>query len=302
MGPILCIGEVMAELSEVDLAAGRARVAAAGDTANMAIHLARALPGRTVGYVTVLGRDGLSDQIAARLAAEGVDTTRIGRHPDRLPGLYAVERDAAGERSFRYWRSQSAARTMFTPGLPGPEVLDGAAAVALSLITLAILTEEARAALIGRLAALRAAGTIIAFDSNYRPALWPSPAAAAEVCDAMWRVTTLALPSADDEARLHGSETAETLFARLARHGVTEIALKDGARGARLWHAGAEVAAGPFPPAGIIVDTAGAGDAFDAGYIAARLTGHGPAAAAAAGHAAALRTLAHPGAVPPRAA
>ena len=59
MGPILCIGEVMAELSEVDLAAGRARVAAAGDTANMAIHLARALPGRTVGYVTVLGRDGL---------------------------------------------------------------------------------------------------------------------------------------------------------------------------------------------------------------------------------------------------
>lgn len=297
---IVCIGEAMLEFAAIDLAAGRARATVAGDTFNTAAHLARLLPRETweVAYVTVLGEDALSGRMLARMQAEGIHTGLIGRHPERRPGLYAVETDAAGERSFLYWRSESAARQLFQPGLPGLEVLDGCAAVLLSLITLAILPEAVRGALVARLAALKAAGVLVAFDSNWRPALWPDAQAARAASAAMWKATVLALPSRDDEAALWPGETVAALCARLAAAGVDEIALKDGAAGPRLW-AGAPLPAGPFPRADKVVDTAGAGDAFNAGYLAARLAGRAPAEAAQQGHALACHVIGQPGALPP---
>ncbi|URK85998.1 PfkB family carbohydrate kinase (plasmid) [Rhizobium sp. RCAM05350] len=92
-----------------------------GDTYNTAGHLARLLKGSdwTVEYVTLLGKDCLSNQIVSHMQNEGVSTRLVGRHPDRLPGIYAVERGEKGERSFLYWRANSAARRLFSDGLPG---------------------------------------------------------------------------------------------------------------------------------------------------------------------------------------
>ena len=73
-------------------------------------------------------------------AAEGIATGLVERRPDRVPGLYAISVDAAGERSFTYWRDASAARTLFQPPAEvTPERLAGFDLIYLSGITLAIL-------------------------------------------------------------------------------------------------------------------------------------------------------------------
>ena len=302
-GPVrvVSIGEAMVELSAVDFTAGRARLGVAGDTLNAAIYLARALSdgAGTVDYVTVLGRDGLSEAMVARIAAEGVGTRHIRRHPARLPGIYAIELDARGERSFRYWRDASAARTLFESGSADLEALDGAEAIYLSGITLAILSQAARSALIGACAKARADGRIVAFDPNYRSALWPDPAQARLCFDAMWRATTLALPSAEDERALRPGERDDEILARIGAS-VDEVVLKRGASGPLLHAAGGRPIALPPDPAPHVVDTTGAGDSFNAAYLAARLRGRPPREAAAQGHRLACRVIAHRGAIVPK--
>lgn len=297
---ICLIGEVMVELSRIDCAQGQAAVGVAGDTYNSAVHLARLLPPQdwSVEYVTLLGRDGLSDQIVSCMQAEGVSTKLVGRHPDRLPGLYAIELDAKGERSFRYWRSVSAARRLFSDGDLSLTALDGAKAVFLSLITLAILPSTVQTALLAKLASLRAQGCVICFDSNYRPALWPDVQSARQACTKMWAVTDIGLPSRDDEAALWSDESAEDVINRLTALNVGEIAMKNGASGPQLWRNGPLVT-GSFATAARVVDTSGAGDAFNGGYLAARLQGLEPQDAALCGHALAVRVIGRPGAIPP---
>ena len=297
---VASIGECMIELSQLDLAGGQARVGFAGDTLNTAVYLARLLPG-AVSYLTNLGPDAVSDQMVTGFLAEGIDCSLIGRHPTRLPGIYSIEVDPAGERSFRYWREVSAARTLFCGIGARFADLDRFGVIYLSGITIAILPPGVRAALTDRLAALRRAGHRIVFDSNYRPQLWPDADTARAAFSAMWRACSLALPSFDDEERLYPGTTLPEVLDRILAAGVPEIILKNGAAGPMIRHAGADVVTA-LPRALRVVDTTGAGDSFNAGYIAARIAGAEPVAAAAAGHALACRVITHHGAVIPRTA
>jgi 2-dehydro-3-deoxygluconokinase len=298
---IACMGEPLIELSRFDAAAGQAHVAFAGDTLNTAIYLSRLMPG-AVSYLTNLGTDAFSGQMIARMEEEGIDVGLIGRHPTRLPGIYAISLDARGERSFRYWRDMSAPRTLFSAVGPTLDDLARFDVIYLSGITLAILPADVRAALIARLAVLRGKGRQIVFDNNFRPALWPDAATARAAFAAMWAAASMALPSADDERVLYpGAGTAEILD-RIGAAGAAEIVLKAGADGPVIRQGGGDDLHPALPAPDRIVDPTGAGDSFNAGYLAARLSGAAPGPAAESAHRLAVRVIGHHGAIIPKAA
>ena len=106
-------------------------------------------------------------------------------------------------------------------------------------------------------------------------------------------VADIGLPTLEDEAALIGTENIATIIAVWRRAGVGEIALKCGADGC--------VVDGELvpPPARLApLDTSGAGDAFNAGYLHARLTGRPPRDAARTGHRLAGWSITRRGAIP----
>lgn len=267
-----------------------------GDTLNSAIHLARA--GFATAYLTALGNDGFSAGLRADWQAEGLDTSLILTHPSRQTGLYAITTDARGERSFTYWRDSSAARALFDcPGITDAETQAATAdLLAFSLISLAVLPPDGRARLLALAARVRDRGGQVAFDGNYRPRLWASPADARAARDAAIAIASIGLPTLEDEVMLSGPQTADDVAAHWQGLGCAETVVKTGADGCLLPNGII------MPPQAVLepVDTSGAGDAFNAGYLAARLRGDDIGPAALAGHALAGWTIMRPGAIPPR--
>lgn len=294
---ICAIGEPMIELAPVG---GLYARGFAGDTFNTAWHMAQLLgPRAQVGMVTRLGRDGLSDAFVAEMAADGLDVSGISRDEIRRMGLYLIELDGV-ERSFHYWRETSAARHLADDPAALAEALRGAALIHLSGITLAILSEPARATLFAALSEARGRGARISFDPNIRARLWPSAAVLRQTLTAILPLVDIALPSFDDEATHFGDTSPDATIARFQAAGVAEVVVKNGA--APVDYLAGERGQVPTPPVDDIRDTTGAGDAFNAGYLSARLAGQPPEGAICAGQRLSAEVLRHPGARAPKSA
>lgn len=299
MTRIACIGECMIELSPDG--ERTMRLAYAGDVCNTAVSLARLSRGEdlVVQFVTRLGDERHSDAMLASWSSEGIDTRLVDRLEGRAPGLYLIELDERGERSFTYYRSESAARALFTDDAHASAVrdgLEGAGWVFLSGVTVSLLGSAAHERLLATLDAVRAQGTRVAFDTNYRRRGWPDAATARERIAAVLDRCDLALPTFDDERELFGDRDVEECLDRLAGHGVREVAVKLGDRGACVASGGAAEHVAPAADVEI-VDTTGAGDAFDAGYLHARIVGLDPVDAAREGNELAAVVLGHRGAI-----
>lgn len=267
MGRVVCIGECMVELAPADVP-GLFGMGFAGDTFNTAWYLRRRLPpGWQVDYLTAVGTDAVSDRFMAFAESAGLGTAHVGRRPDRTLGLYLIELTGT-ERSFAYWRGQSAARTLAQDPAALDAALEGATLAYLSGITLAILPPDDRATLLSRLAEHRAKGTCIAFDPNIRPRLWPDPATMRDAIMQAAAVADIVLPSYSDEATHFADPTPQASADRYQKAGAKEVIVKDGEN---------PILAGlhkiPPTPAPQVIDTTAAGDSFNAGFLAARLTG-----------------------------
>ncbi|WP_028866247.1 sugar kinase [Psychromonas aquimarina] len=296
---IAVIGECMVELQK---SGALYKPGFGGDTLNTAVYLSRLSSAEQIitSYVTGIGVDSFSQSMFDAWIEEGLNVDLVHRCDAKLPGLYAIETAADGERTFQYWRNDSAARgwllesdiELLTAQLKEHQL------IYLSGISLAILTDECREILFELLQECKNSGVLIAFDNNYRPSLWPGPRQAQEFYQRILKLTSIAFITFDDEVLLYGDTCELQAIERSRELGVDEIVIKRGADDCIVVK-GQEQISVPAAVLGAdkIIDTTAAGDSFSAGYLAKRLSGGDISESAAAGHRLAAEVIQHPGAL-----
>ncbi|WP_435260018.1 sugar kinase [Thioclava sp. FR2] len=260
----------MVELAPQD--GGLYAVGFAGDTFNTAWYARQVLgTGWDVQYFTAVGMDDASDRMIRFMKDAGIGTEQILRRKDRTVGLYMITLKGA-ERSFSYWRSTSAAKTLADDTDYLDQALSGVELAYFSGITLAILDVKGRQTLLQALSRVRSKGTKVAFDPNLRPRLWAS---IEEMCDSVTAASAIAdivLPSHEDEATFFGDKDSEATALRYLTAGSKVVVVKDGPGEILFARAGDRYRFKP-PVAEAVVDTTAAGDSFNAGFLASFLDG-----------------------------
>jgi len=302
-GKVAIIGECMLELSHGngDVSASNPtamNLSYGGDTLNTAVYLARL--GLQTDYVTALGDDSKSDWMLSQWRAEGVGCDLVERYAGSVPGLYMIETDEAGERSFLYWRDSAPAKRLFDDEVGAQRLFKALSDyewIYLSGITLALYHGASLHRFVALLAQYRKRGGKIAFDGNYRARLWPTVAEAQNAFRAIYRLCDLALPTLDDELTLFRDENADAVVRRLRLWGVAETVMKLGGEGCLVV---GDIAVEKVPANKVsVLDTTAAGDAFNAAYMAARFSGSTAREAAERGNWLAGVVIQHRGAIIP---
>jgi 2-dehydro-3-deoxygluconokinase len=291
---VACIGECMIELNE-NREGGLTR-RFGGDTLNTALYLARL--GMAVDFITALGWDDWSSGMIKEWSQENIGTNLVVRCADELPGLYVIQTDQEGERRFSYWRSNSAARKLFS--IPETEHLIEALQTYHMLyysgITLSIFDDYGRTRLLSCLQDARRKGAKVAFDTNFRTRGWPDLNVARAAFLSAVRNADVVFASSEDVESLFGDD-GTTILVEAARS--AEVVLKSSDPGCSILCAGCSPISVPAINVVKAVDTTAAGDSFAAAYLAARLSGRSPQDAALEGHRLASTVVLYPGAIIP---
>jgi 2-dehydro-3-deoxygluconokinase len=262
---LIALGETMLALAP--LAGTSVRTAPqllvdhAGAESNTCVGLARL--GFRVAWVSRLGADVAGDRILDALAAEGpgsIETRWVRRDASRPTGLMIKEPGVG----VRYYRTASAASEMSPDDLSNVPVAE-ARAVLVTGVT-ALIGAQPHAA---GLALLTTAAGMRIVDPNLRKGLWGSDRRA-ELVRPFVANCDLLLTGAQELGELIGDGEGEALARRASAIGPREVVIRDGASIGAL-------ADGVWRTLDIrrdgAVDPIGAGDAFNAGYIAVRLRG-----------------------------
>jgi 2-dehydro-3-deoxygluconokinase len=262
---LLALGETMLALSpapgETLARAWSLLLDHAGAESNACVGLARL--GFNVGWISRLGADAAGERILAALQAEGVDTRFVRRDAGRPTGLLLKEPGAG----VRYYRTGSAASEISPDDLSDVPVAE-ARAVLVTGVT-ALIGPRSLAAALAFLAAARGLRVV---DPNLRSGLWGSERRAALVGSLLERCDVLL--GGEDELRELAGDGGDlrSLAEHCAARGPAEVVVRGQDRLAALSADGQWLEIEDERRAGA-VDPVGAGDAFNAGYIAARLRG-----------------------------
>ena len=291
---VASIGECMLEFS--GQVGPNWRMGFAGDTFNTLWALHALSDDRPATYVSAFGDDPFSQGQIAFFAENGIGIGASPIIPGARPGLYAITLTGA-ERSFTYWRGDAAARQLASNSVALEKSLENQALVYFSGITLAILDDAARNTLLAAVAKARAAGSLVAFDPNYRPRLWRRREEAQTATLDALAVSDIALPTFPDEQMLFGDAAPQKTAQRLGKL-VGEVVVKNGEEPALI------AASGTLQPVPAVhvaapVDTTGAGDTFNGAYLAARLAGQAPTEAVLRAHRVAAAVVQVRGALAP---
>jgi 2-dehydro-3-deoxygluconokinase len=255
----------MGELSPQN-EAGVFRLGFAGDTFNTAWYLRQLNPDIAISYFTGLGTDTISEQMRKMIKDAGINDQYGVVVPHSTVGLYLISLEN-GERSFSYWRGQSAARSLASDAGALRRAIDDHDLIYFSGITLAILDAQGRETLLAALAAGRAAGKNIVFDPNLRKRLWEDDDTMLKVTMAGADVSDIVLPSFEDEATWFKDADPKGTAQRYQSAGATTVIVKNGADA--IYHTSPDGdGTVEVPSIADVIDTTAAGDSFNAAILA----------------------------------
>lgn len=260
---LVAIGEVLMDMSPLKFGDQLAFVANPGGApCNVAVMAAKM--GSRSAFIGKVGNDGFGAQLVATLKAEGVDTRGVALSESEPTTLAFVHLDQNGERSFRFYRQQTADLQLTLQDLP-LEMLADSRTVCFGSVALA--ANPLRDTVLAALSHAKSAGSVVVFDPNYRPLLWPDAATALEWMRRGLRWADILKTSEEEALLLADAGTLEDAMAYFISSGIPLVCITLGPRGAMVGYSGT-VAVCEACPVDHVVDTTGAGDAFLGALIA----------------------------------
>ncbi len=271
--PVICFGEalglVAAQLTAPGSSSSPATLTFAGAESNVAIGLAR--QGVPSALCSAVGTDWFGQAILRSLRAERVDSSLVAVDESARTGLMIKQPQVLSEPSVVYYRNDSAF-AQNAASMADAVTFSAGGVLFVSGITPALRADirEAFARLLQRAAAQ---GVSVYFDINYRSKLWTWEEARAALKPLIGLCQAVFSSEAEAQSLMEVADGFVGAAEAILALGAEEVVIKRGPEGASYFRAGTRVDA-PAHQIPLVVDPIGAGDAFDAGFLAGRMKGY----------------------------
>jgi len=258
-----CMIELSGDISSLDKISSNMQVNFGGDAYNSSVYFSR-LVNKEVStfFSTALSNDTFSRKMIDRFKREKIKCNYIRTDGKNPPGLYSIEINKSGERSFSYWRNESPSKFIFQ-GLKGKELAEQIKKSNIfyySGISAAILDSKQKKQLIE----IASSANISGFDFNYRPQLHSNKFENQELLKEINKNIDIHFISFDDARDLFGIKNPLEIFDILKNDNLllvrykSSIFLKNGSNEVKVINV----------PHGKVVDMTAAGDSFNGSFLA----------------------------------
>nr|WP_163503958.1 carbohydrate kinase [Halomonas socia] len=267
MMPVIAFGEALVDMLSSrlgDTGDGAVEIFtpyAGGAPANVAVACARlGVPSRFLG---MLGDDYFGDFLSAELAAHGVDTRGVVRTRQARTALAFVSRDAAGERTFDFYRPPAADLLYRLEHLPAGVFAEPAI---VHFCTNSLTEPEIADTTLAMAEMAAKSGSLVSVDANLRHNLWETGAADISLVTELLDRAQLIKLSRDELDYLRADHPADAWINERLAGGVKLAVITNGPGKVEAFGAGQHLEV--TPPRVQAVDTTAGGDAFIGGLLA----------------------------------
>ena len=264
---ITAIGEILIDLTQTGTDEGGVPRFAAnpgGAPANVVVAAKRL--GASAAFIGKVGRDGFGRYLRAVLEENGVEVSGLVWDEQALTTLAVVTVDPSGERSFTFYRDNTADVRLT------PEEVNLGDTKLLHFGSVSLTAEPSRSATLSAVRRAKERGILVSYDPNYRANLWDSQENAVAQMKAPLPLVDILKVSDEELPLLTGTSDLEEGSRQLAGLGIPLVLVTLGGEGAYFRYG---QVAGQVPGFSVqVADTNGAGDTF-LGAVLTRLAARG---------------------------
>ena len=236
-----------------------------GTAANTAVALARL--GTTTALVGTVGDDGYGRWLLDDLVAEGVDVQGVSVVRDGFTPMVIALIKPGGERLVVVWPPEGGAHQLLVADAIDPGWISSA--VWLHTTGMCLRAAPARDAVLYAMEQAREAGVPVSLDLNLRKECWGLQDATQRTFERAIELSDVVFGNAEEEIiPITGVDSIEAAAKHMCA-GKRMVVARQGQQGALVVTAKETIHVPAFQTG--VVDTLGAGDAFNGGFIAARL-------------------------------